>query len=174
MSRSPLPLVIEDVSDFAQALRKNLSDTNLSQSQALQLIARAAGYRNHQEFKAKTVEANALDDLATKRVKDALRVFDDAGVMIRWPQKTSVQRLCLAWFWSRLPARRDLTEKEVNEVLKAGEQFGDHVLLRRSLIDHKLVTRTIDGRSYRRIERQPDNEERAVIRVLSERLILSA
>ncbi len=169
MSRSPLPLVIEDVSAFATALRKSWPADPPGQAQALTLIARAAGYRNHQHLKANADVQDAPDKAAQKRVQDALRVFDAEGIMQRWPKKTSVQRLCLMWFWSRLPARRDLSEAEVNAVLQAGEAFGDHVLLRRSLIDGRLVQRTNDGRIYRRLEAAPAPEERQVIRALSER-----
>ena len=169
MSRSPLPLVIEDVSTFATQLRKSWPHEPPGQSEALALIARAAGYRNHQHLKATADQAVTPDKAAQKRIQDAMRVFDDTGVMQRWPKKTSVQRLCLLWFWSRLPAKRDLSETEVNAVLKAGEAFGDHVLLRRSLIDGRLVQRTSDGRVYRRLEAAPTAEERQVIRALSER-----
>lgn len=36
--------------------------------------------------------------------------------------------------------------------------FGDRALLRRSLIDGKLVERTLDGRAYWRVEREPPPE----------------
>ncbi len=173
MSRSPLPLVIEDVSAFATALRKSWPDDPPGQSQALTLIARAAGYRNHQHLKADVGQDDPPDKASQKRIQDALRVFDERGVMQRWPKKTSVQRLCLLWFWSRLPARQDLTEAEVNAILQAGEAFGDHVLLRRSLIDGRLVQRTNDGRVYRRLEAAPTPEERQVIRALSERQVMT-
>jgi hypothetical protein len=90
-------------------------------------------------------------------------VFDDNGLMFRWPKWTKVQGLCLWPFWALLPAHQDLSEKEVNAVLKQGLSFDDHVLLRRSLIDHKLATRTIDGAVYRRIEQRPTPEALALM-----------
>jgi hypothetical protein len=80
-----------------------------------------------------------------------------------------VQGLCLWPFWAQLPAHQDLSEKEVNAVLKGGLSFDDHVLLRRSLIDHKLATRTIDGRVYRRIEQRPTPEALALMDRLKDR-----
>jgi len=171
MSRSQIPLVIEDISAFATQLRKTWPSDPPGQAASLALIAKAAGYRNHQHLKATAPEDPAPDPFAAKRVKDALRVFSDQGLMTRWPQKTSLQRLCLFWFWSRLPGRVDLSEKDVNAILQAGETFGDHVLLRRSLIDHKLVKRSTDGRIYRKIEQRPTPEERQFIRTLSERIM---
>lgn len=65
--------------------------------------------------------------------------------------------------WARLPSRRDLSEAEVNATLKDGSTFGDHVLLRRSLIDHGLATRSQDGSIYRRVERPPPPDARALL-----------
>ncbi|MDG1769893.1 MAG: DUF2087 domain-containing protein [Yoonia sp.] len=62
-----------------------------------------------------------------------------------------------------MPAKTDLTENEVNAVLIAGNGLGDHVPLRRSMIDHQQLTRTIDGASYRRVERPPTPSAQALI-----------
>ena len=171
MTRTPLPLYIEDISEFAAQLRKSWPQPPPGQSETLSLIAKAARYRNHQHLRADATIHAPLDKPAEKRVLDALRCFDASATMIRWPQKTSVQRLCVAWFWSRLPTRREMSEREVNAALQQGETFGDHVLLRRSLIDHRLVTRAQDGSDYRRVERRPDAEELRLIRALSERVL---
>ncbi|MEP2531052.1 DUF2087 domain-containing protein [Shimia sp.] len=161
MSKDMTPLFIADVSAFSKSLRKSLGEAEKLPGHAamLSLIAKAAGYRNHQHLRA-TPPEQELDQLAMKR---ALRVFDDSGRMTRWPKHTKVQGLCLWPFWARLPAREDLTEKQVNAVLLEGLAFSDHVLLRRSLIDHGLAERTIDGSVYRRIERKPTAEGLALI-----------
>lgn len=172
MSSHPIPLVIEDVSQFARSLRKLWPDEPPGHAQMLALVAKAAGYRNHQALKADLgIEPPEvpLGDLEQRRLRDALRVFDLEGQMTRWPQKTSVQGLSLAAFWASLPARRSLTEKEVNACIKSGETFGDHVMIRRALIEHNMVTRAIDGTDYRRVERRPTQLERLLIRAISER-----
>ncbi|MGR3513690.1 MAG: DUF2087 domain-containing protein [Paracoccaceae bacterium] len=169
MSRTPIPLVIEDVSQFADALRRAWPDEPPGHLKTMNLVARAAGYRSWQVLKATAPVPEQASDDELRRVNLALRVFDAEGRMDRWPKGYAVQRLCLVAFWSRIPSHRDLTEREINAVLKQGEVFGDHVLLRRSLIDHGLVKRTKDGAVYRRIERRPDAAERTVIRTLSER-----
>ena len=171
MTRSPIPLIIDDLSRFATHLRGHWPGGDVTQFAALAVIAQAAGYRNHQYLKARVAPLPDLDKQALNRVKAALAVFDDQARLTRWPLKTSVQRLCLAWFWTRLPDRTDLSEREVNAILRANEVFGDHVLLRRCLIEHRMATRTPDGAVYRRLGRTPDAEERAVIRALSERAI---
>lgn len=176
MSNSPLPLVIEDMSAFAKQLRQTWPETQPSHAETLQWLARAAGYRNHQTLKAATPDdsSQALTPLEKKHLDEALRVFDETGQMIRWPQKTSVQGICLAAFWARLPARRNLTEKEVNTHLKSGERFGDHVLLRRALIEHRMVTRETDGSAYRRTERPPTPLERQFIQRIAARRMTAA
>ncbi len=171
MTRSPIPLLIEDVSAFVQTLRKHWPDACPSHAETLSLIAKSAGYRNHQHLKTATEATLELSKDAERRIQDALRVFDQDGLMTRWPKKTSVQALCIAWFWSRLPAKTDLSEADVNAILQDTEDFGDHVLIRRSLVDHGFVTRALDGSTYRRIEKTPSAEARQVIRDLSARTL---
>lgn len=166
MSKDVTPLFIADVSAFAKQLRKSLAEQDSPPGHAamLALIAKSAGYRNHQHLRATSTPA--LDKLALDR---ALRAHDPQGRMSRWPRQTKVQGLCLWPFWARMPAHKDMTEKQVNQILKDGmaDEFTDHVLLRRSLIDHKLATRTIDGKAYRRIEQAPPPEALALMARLS-------
>ncbi|WP_422050043.1 DUF2087 domain-containing protein [Shimia sp.] len=169
MSKDVTPLYVADVSAFTKQLRRSLAgqDTLPGHAAMMGLVAKAAGFQNHQHLRNAAAKAPpALDELALKR---ALRVFDENGRMFRWPKWTKVQGLCLWPFWARMPAHQDLSEKEVNAVLKDGLAFDDHVLLRRSLIDHKLAERTIDGRIYRRIEQRPTPEALALMRRLKER-----
>lgn len=151
MTRDVTSLTISDLSTFAKSLRADLlaRDGIPSHATLLSAIAKAAGYDNHQHLKA--AKPQAKDPQLTK----ARRAFDVTGNMAHWPKQTGVQGLCLYPFWAQFPPNTDLTEKEVNAVLMAGHSFGDHPLLRRSLIDHKLLTRTIDGKVYRRVERAP-------------------
>ncbi len=162
MTRDVTSLTNPDLSTFAKALRADLlgRDTMPGHAAFLSAIAKAAGYANHQHLKA------AKPAPTDPQLQKALRAFSE-GIMIRWPKQTTTQGLCLWVFWARLPANSDLSEKDVNEVLKAGNSFGDHPLLRRSMIDHKLMTRTKDGRIYRRIERAPTATAKALIAALA-------
>mgnify|MGYP000595182053 CR=1 FL=1 len=159
MARDVQSLTISDLSQFAKQLRADLlaRDQIPSHASMLSAIAKAAGYDNHQHLKA------AQPAPVDPQLKKAQRVFDTAGIMTRWPKQTTTQALCMWAFWTRLPADTDMTEKQVNAVLIAGHRFGDHALLRRSLIDHRLVTRTNDGATYRRIERAPPDLAAALI-----------
>ncbi|MDO6590635.1 DUF2087 domain-containing protein [Loktanella sp. D2R18] len=162
MPRQLQQITINDLSAFTKSLRVALQQQEdfPNHARMLSLVAKAAGYENYQQLKADApAPATAKPPRSVER---ALRAFDH-GMMTRWPKQTVVQGLCLWVFWAHLPANQDLAEKQVNEVLKAGHSFGDHVLLRRSLIDHRLVTRTKDGKIYRRIEQAPPAEALAVL-----------
>jgi hypothetical protein len=98
------------------------------------------------------------------RVVEAVnRCFDDKGVLLRWPSKTSHQRLSLWKLWAAFPADCELEEKQVNDLLKARNDFGDHVLLRREMVNNKLLSRSLDCRLYRRIEQRPPPEALALL-----------
>ena len=75
--------------------------------------------------------------------------------------------LCLWVLWSRIPAGASFTEQEISGVLNHWHVFGDHALLRRALVDYGLMTRTVDGRQYRRIEQQPPAELKPLLERLA-------
>lgn len=168
MSRDLISLSIPDLSDFAKSLRADLAALPALPGHLalLGLIARAAGYRNYQDLKARATPVAAPD---VKRLQKALRCFDPAGRMQLWPAQTATQALCLWVFWAKLPSRRDMTEAQVNDVLQTGSDFGDHVLLRRSLIDHRMATRTQDGTVYRRVEQVPPPDALGLIHAIAQR-----
>ncbi|MBI1492369.1 DUF2087 domain-containing protein [Halocynthiibacter styelae] len=165
MSRDTTSLYIEDLSHFAKSLRAGLTarDETPGHLALLGLIAKSAGHANYQSLKTRALRPDDTKQHSTQ-MKRALRVFDDQGVMIRWPKQTQVQGLCLWVFWADLPPGRAITEQDVNEILKEHSSFGDHVLMRRSLIDHGLARREIDGRAYYRIEQEPHDEALLLIR----------
>lgn len=176
MSRTPLPFSTDDISAFAKALRGQLvgADAVPSHLELLNMLARAAGLRNFQHLRAQGAAAAALAKALEappspeppadlQKVRRATRHFDAGGCLIRWPGRASERALCLWVLWSRL-APGDLgPEGRVNAHLGQWHTFGDHALLRRELFDAGLVDRTPDGRAYRRIERRPPPDARALI-----------
>lgn len=167
MPRTPMPLCVGDVSDFARTLRRQLDDLKRipGHVEMLNLLARAGGYRNIQHLRARQ---EARDSLEAPRpapvepdfvlVRKLVRLFDDQGRLVRWPKKFTQRMLCLWVVWARIPARTPMTEPEMNRLLEQQHLFGDHALLRRELADHGLVARTPDGRQYTRCERRPPAE----------------
>ena len=181
MSRTPLPLHVGDVSAFAKTLRRQLEglDELPGHVEMLNLLCKACGYRNFQHFRAereglpeppesgvqppRRAEVPAVN---VKWVREAVRHFDADGCLVRWPKKFSLRHIALWVMWSRIPARTELSEPEINELLAGQHRFGDHALLRRELADRGMVERTADGRSYRRMEAEPPADAVEVIRLV--------
>lgn len=158
----------------------------------LNLLARAAGHRNLQSLRAAALPAAArcrpaaelaepVVDAArlpspaqapdetpaalplSANARKALGQFDHHGRLVRWPTKFSVQALAMWVLWSLFEARRHYTEREVNAILRAANAFGDHVTLRRELVNHKLLARESDCSAYWKLPAQPDDEARALL-----------
>lgn len=177
MPRHTVPLHADDISSFAKALGRQLTQA-MEQRQRppghvelLNMLARAAGHRNFQSLRVEPVHAPAapapspaatLSDTAAK----ALRLYDEWGRLTRWPIKYSVQRLMLWGLWMRFDARRKYSEREVNDLLNAWHLFGDHCTLRRELINMRLLQRKADGSQYRKVPARPDAEAMAMLRAL--------
>ncbi|HTN48655.1 MAG TPA: DUF2087 domain-containing protein [Burkholderiaceae bacterium] len=173
MARETTQLVVPDLSTFTRNLGRALNVQNARSAEPMghlhlqNLIARAAGYRNLQALKAAAPlapPAHATAQLSAN-AKRALAQFDRNGRLLRWPTKFSVQRLAMWLLWTRFEGRRIYTEREVNEVLKGANAFGDHVTLRRELVNHRLLTRKSDCSEYRKVAAQPDGEVKPLLSV---------
>lgn len=174
MTRSVISITVPDLSGFARALRRSL-DEHLAAHAALPThqallnhIARAAGHRNLQALQAQParsarVRAAAAPVVLSAAAQKALGSFDELGRMSRWPVKYSVQRLAMWVMWMQFERGRVYTEREVNAVLKAWHTWGDHVTLRRELINDRLLTRKSDGSQYRKLPARPSDEARALM-----------
>jgi len=175
MTRTAFPFYAQDISALARSLHRQLDSCEQTPGhvELLNMLARAAGSRNFQHFRAQTVArlkmsepmetATPVDYLELQR---CARYFDAAGRLARWPTKFSHQEPCLWVLWSRMTSRQTLTERNVNELLLASHTFEDPALLRRELKERNMVTRTVDGREYRRVERKPAPLALALIRRL--------
>ena len=75
--------------------------------------------------------------------------------------------------WMRFEAKRDYTEREVNAILRGANAFGDHVTLRRELINHQLLARKSDCSAYWKVAARPDAEVRALLAAWRARLRLA-
>lgn len=169
MSRTLLPFHSEDISALARSLKGQLAkcESQPGHLELLNMLVRANGYRNFQHYRAQLTARDRLespppapkpDAVDLVRVRQLLRLFDPQGKLVHWPSMRSRQELCLWVIWSRLPARQVFSEKEINLLLNENHLFGDHALLRRWLCDYGMLTRTRDGREYRRVEKRPPAE----------------
>jgi hypothetical protein len=182
MPRELMPLHAADVSTFAKSVRAQLA-TRLqggaglpSHVEMLNLLARAAGHRNVQALQAappmrpSSAPPSHETPYASARLSEnaerALRPFDDAGRLTRWPRKHAVQRLALWGLWLRFDSRRRYSEPEVNRILNAHHGFGDHCTLRRELVEMQLLARTPDVAVYRKLAARPEPEVIALLAAL--------
>lgn len=173
MSRDILPFIAPDVSALAKALNRELAtaEGRPGHVQLLNMLARATGYRNFQHFRAAAMaEERLAEPLPSPEPVDFALVervsghFDAEGRLVRWPSRYGHQSLALWVLWSRLEAGTVYNEFEISVIIRNSHLFGDHALIRRAMIDVGLIVRTLDGREYRRIERKPPGEARALIR----------
>lgn len=170
MSRDHIPLQITDLSGFATQLRKQLprNDDLPGHLAFLGMIARAAGFRNYQHLQSEAVKTQPLSTEAAKKLERAIRVFDGGVKMTHWPASTAVQGMCLWSIWFDLNRGAQLSEIDVNTAIKSRIAFEDYPLVRRSLIDHKFMTRTNDGKVYTRQSITPPPEAVLLIKSLSQ------
>lgn len=189
MTRSPVPFVAPDLappdlSQLARSLGRALKERLDAQAappghvELLNLLARAAGHRNVQALRALARPLPpphpSADDVPaplalSANARKALTQFDAQGRLARWPHKFSVQKLAMWALWTHFDARRVYNEREVNEILKAWHTYGDHVTLRRELINHRLLTRKSDCSEYRKLPARPDDEARWFLRAYRQR-----
>jgi hypothetical protein len=175
MTRQTHSLALPDISAAARSLARDLAATpEPGHLSLMNMLARAAGFRNFQHLKASATAADRIAAPAAPmpdqiRVAQALNHFDAAGRLKTWPAKTWLQKLCLWALWARLPDHVLLTERQFSEILNALHLFGDAALLRRTLWEMALITRTEDCRDYRRAEQPPPPEALALIRALNGR-----
>jgi hypothetical protein len=187
MTRDLTPLHAADLSTFAKQLRTALA-TRLDSGaglpghvEMLNLLARAAGHRNVQALKAAAAAPppaaaataprwhGPRHPALTPAADRVLRLFDERARLLRWPGKRAEQVLALWCLWMAFDGKRRYSEREVNEVLNAHHAFGDHCLLRRELVEMKLLERTPGGEQYRKLAARPDEETAALLRAVRSR-----
>ena len=189
-SREMVPLVAADISTFCKHLRQQLAAAGHEvpgHVAFLNMLARSAGYRNYQTLKAQPPAAPAAAPVTSQAkfaepalppitlprgstvplpLRRLLTCFDTQGRLTRWPNKYAAQQTAIWALWSRLPAQRELTEKQVNDYLLASHTYGDPATLRRELVNAKLLWRTVDCRVYRKEPRRPGTDARAFLDLL--------
>lgn len=167
MSRTAVPLHVDDLSPFAKTLRQSLSghEGTPTHVELLNMLARAAGFQNYQHLRADAEAADRLVAAAEpgprpdlEQVAKVARYFDDGGILISWPSRFAHQTLSQWVFWSRIPRGEVFDERGISALIKGWHAFGDHAIIRRAMVDAKMLERNQNGREYRRIEQVPPPE----------------
>lgn len=175
MSKTVLPFAVEDISAFTRSFRRQLDGVGTlpTHVEMLNLLVKAGGFRNFQHFRAQHESLKKLEspkstppELNLKLVKRMMRFFDEDGQLIRWPKKFSERMICLWVMWSRIPAKKFFSEKQISDLLDKEHLFGDYALLRRELVDRRMMDRTADGSQYKRLEIRPPLEALELLKYL--------
>ena len=178
MPRELIPYASDDISALAKSLRSQMTARTSPPShvEMLNMLARAAGHRNFQHLRAQTADRirrepiphSAAGQADATAVQRAVSCFDEQGRLATWPARQSIQDLCLWAIWSRLPRGRAFDERGISALIGTLHLFGDPAIIRRTMCHVGLMSRTPDGRDYRRIERAPTPEAAALLRRLRE------
>lgn len=86
-------------------------------------------------------------------INPEIRGFIDADGKIKsWPGKQSKQFILIDLLGEAFETGREYSQLEVNEILNSRHTFNDPALLRRELINRKILERSADGRVWRKVE----------------------
>ena len=173
MTRPLLSVQVDDLSDFARRLRRELTTHAAVPGHLglMNMIARSAGYRNLQHLRA-GAQIPPAPPAATaappvKEVAQVLRHFGPEGKLARWPARTAQQHLALWAVWARLPKGPLGDERAFTARLKTVIAMDDPAILRRTMVQRGLIARDARGLSYARIEQPPPPEARALLAALA-------
>ncbi|HAS73041.1 MAG TPA: transcriptional regulator [Clostridiales bacterium UBA8960] len=78
--------------------------------------------------------------------------MDDQGRITKWPKKQALKIEVIKYIAEKFEAGRYYTEKEVNEIISSWHTYGDYFMLRRGMVDCRLMARTKDGAQYWKID----------------------
>ena len=92
--------------------------------------------------------------------EEVMRFLDEEGKIRVYPSKRKKKIYVLEFLIEKFEMNRKYSEKEINEIIDNSHTFNDICILRRELIDNKLLGRERDGSVYWRIDKKNNNEKR--------------
>ncbi|TJZ30667.1 DUF2087 domain-containing protein [Priestia megaterium] len=84
--------------------------------------------------------------ISEDEIKKVLNIYFKEERLIQIPKKEKKRVVILLYISRKFQKNTYYTEKEVNEILK--DVFEDFVMIRRYLIDYKLLNRNKEGTKY--------------------------
>jgi hypothetical protein len=156
MSRISVRLDITDLSRFAKSLSKQWPESKPTHLSLMNLLAKSAGYKNFQHLKAQS-ESTTQSPL-TPNEKRWSRLISAVGCLIRWPSKRKDQLAVLWRIYDALPEFDRWEYRQLDGWIKDQIEFGDHVLVRREMVELEMIGRTDDGRMYWKVKQEMPEE----------------
>jgi len=84
--------------------------------------------------------------ISEEEIKKVLNIYFKEEQLIQIPKKEKKRVVILLYISRKFQKNKYYTEKEVNEILKG--VYEDFVIIRRYLIDYKLLNRNKEGTKY--------------------------
>jgi hypothetical protein len=84
--------------------------------------------------------------ISEEEIKKVLNIYFKEERLIQIPKKEKKRVVILLYISRKFQKNTYYTEKEVNEILR--DVFEDFVMIRRYLIDYKLLNRNKEGTKY--------------------------
>tara|TARA_B100000965_G_C19288720_1_gene624858 strand:- start:450 stop:719 length:270 start_codon:yes stop_codon:yes gene_type:complete len=78
--------------------------------------------------------------------------LDKNGKVNNWPAKRNSKLEVAKYVAGKFDEDRFYSEKEVNKIIDQWHTFGDYFMLRREMVDHKLLARERDGSKYWKVK----------------------
>ena len=88
-------------------------------------------------------------EITVKEKTDVLDLYFESKnplVLRQFPSKQKRKYICLLWIVAKLDKDFEYSEQELNAILKT--VYHDYVMIRRYLVDYKLLSRKTDGSVY--------------------------
>ena len=85
--------------------------------------------------------------------------LDGQNRLVQFPAKRKMKLYTLLYLAQKIPADRDFTERDINDILLDWHTFADPATLRRELYDYRFLDRSRDGKVYRLAEKKPTAAE---------------
>lgn len=74
--------------------------------------------------------------------------YNENGKLVQYPSKKPMRMIALQRIATEFETDRKYTEKEVNQIIKSCISFTDIELIRREMVESKLIGRLRDGSEY--------------------------
>lgn len=94
--------------------------------------------------------------------------IDSTGKVKIWPAKKDSKLEVLKYLADKFEYNHFYSEKEVNNIIESYHTFRDYFLLRRGLVESKLLSRTRNGAKYWRPDSKIDEEKGEFLKQIEE------
>jgi hypothetical protein len=84
--------------------------------------------------------------------------LDEDGKIVQLPAPNRTKISVLTYLAGKFETGRTYSEKEVNEIIDEWHTFRDYFILRRLLVDYKLLARTPNGEKYWVVQEEEKKE----------------